>query len=169
MQRRESGGCAGLSVDRCESIGPRNANTASRLFEINVSLTVWIWRAGRNTELIARFHRRHEELYTYSIPDQEVVMVNARVTVIGELPEMRKERPSPPGRKHAPARPRRQRRVYLDRWLQMPIFDLAALTPGETVYGPAIIEAPTTTVLLRRNERAGVTPLGWLDIQVALR
>jgi N-methylhydantoinase A len=26
-----------------------------------------------------RFHRRHEDLYTYSSPDQEVVFVNARV------------------------------------------------------------------------------------------
>ena len=141
-----------------------------QIFEINVSLDgLDLAAPDAITELIERFHRRHEELYTYSIPDQEVVMVNARVTVVGELPEMRREQPSLPGRRRGPARPRRQRRVYLDRWLQMPIFDLAALTPGETVHGPAIIEAPTTTVLLRRNERARVTPLGWLDIQVALK
>ena len=136
-----------------------------QIFEISVSLDgLDLAAPDAITEVVERFHRRHEELYTYSIQDQEVVMVNARVTVVGELPEIKKERASPPGRKHRQTRPRRQRRVYLDRWLQMPIFDLAGLAPGETVYGPAIIEAPTTTVLLRRNERADVTPLGWLDI-----
>src|SRR3989442_9173149 len=34
----------------------------------------------------ARFHSRHEELYAYSAPGQEVVIVNARVAVIGALP-----------------------------------------------------------------------------------
>ena len=30
--------------------------------------------------------------------------------------------------------------------------------------GPALFESPTTTVLLREDERAEVTPRGWLDI-----
>lgn len=30
----------------------------------------------------------------------------------------------------------------------------------------AIVEASTTTVLLRRGDRAEVTPLGWLDVAV---
>ena len=66
-------------------------------------------------------------------------------------------------------RPRTRRRVYLGRWQQVPIFDLEALAPGETVEGPAIVEAATTTVLLREDDQAAVTPLGWLDIRVAGR
>jgi N-methylhydantoinase A len=139
-----------------------------QIFEINVSLDgLDLAASGAITQIMERFHRRHEELYTYSIPDQEVVMVNARVTVVGALPEMAAERASSQRRKHARARPRSHRRVYLDRWQQVPIFDLTNLAPGETMEGPAIVEAPSTTVLLRRNERAAVTPLGWLDIQVA--
>jgi N-methylhydantoinase A len=139
-----------------------------QIFEINVSLDGLDLAAPEAiTEIIERFHRRHEELYTYSIPDQEVVMVNARLTVVGELPEMRKERAQSKRRNGAPAKPHRHRRIYLDRWQQVPIFELAALAPGETVRGPAIVEAPTTTVLLRRNDSGAVTGLGWLDIQVA--
>jgi N-methylhydantoinase A len=139
-----------------------------QIFEIGVPLNgLDLAAPDAITQIVDRFHRRHEELYTYSIPDQEVVMVNARLTVVGELPKTREERTRPPRRKHAPAAPRRERRIYLDRWLRVPIYDLAALIPGETVHGPAIVEASTTTVLLRRNERALVTPLGWLDIQVA--
>jgi len=46
------------------------------------------------------------------------------------------------------------------------LFDLDALAPGQRLEGPAIVEAATTTVLLRAGERAVVTPLGWLDISV---
>jgi len=139
-----------------------------QIFEINVSLDgLDLAAPGAIPQIMERFHRRHEELYTYSIPDQEVVMVNARLTVVGELPETAAERSSSPRRKHAQVRPRRHGRVYLDRWQQVPIFDLTNLAPGETMEGPAIVEAPTTTVLLRRNERASVTRLGWLDTQVA--
>jgi N-methylhydantoinase A len=46
------------------------------------------------------------------------------------------------------------------------VLDLEALAPGQAIDGPAIVEAATTTVLLRRGERAAVTSLGWLDIAV---
>ena len=34
-------------------------------------------------QIIERFHRRHEALYTYAMPDQESVLVNARVDRLG--------------------------------------------------------------------------------------
>jgi N-methylhydantoinase A len=57
-----------------------------QIFEIQVPLDGVDLAAP---DLLARaaesFHRRHEELYAYSAPGQEVVIVNARVAVIGEL------------------------------------------------------------------------------------
>jgi N-methylhydantoinase A len=41
------------------------------------------------------------------------------------------------------------------------------LATGQTIAGPAIIEAATTTVLLRERECATITPLGWIDIRVS--
>jgi N-methylhydantoinase A len=40
------------------------------------------------------------------------------------------------------------------------------LQPGQTLTGPAIIEAETTTVLLDTGDRVTVNPLGWLDISL---
>jgi N-methylhydantoinase A len=119
-------------------------------------------------QVMERFHRRHEELYTYSVRDQDVVLVNIRVSVVGELPELPQEPALAARSDGSPLRPRTRRQVYLGRWQRVPIFDLEALAPGQTVHGPAIIEAPTTTVLLRESDHATVTPLGWLDIRVAL-
>ena len=115
--------------------------------------------------VIERFHRRHEELYTYSAPGQEVVLVNARVAVVGELPSLPAERAGA-GESRAESQPK-SRRAYLGRWVEVPVFDLEAARPGLEVKGPALFESSTTTVVLRQDERAIVTPLGWLDITLA--
>ena len=136
-----------------------------QIFEVNVSLgDVDLEAPDAMAEIVARFHKRHEELYTYAAPDQEVVLVNARLAVVGELPALPEE-PALPAR--PPAAPRSRRRVYLDEWREVPVYDLDAVAPGQVMAGPAIVEAATTTALLRAGERATVTPLGWLDIRVA--
>jgi N-methylhydantoinase A len=114
-------------------------------------------------EVVALFHRRHEELYAYSAPGQEVVIVNARVAVIGKLPELSAEPQRAESR--GPVTPTR-RRVYLGDWMEVPVYKLDGLPPGLQVKGAAIFESPTTTVLIRQNERASVTQHGWLDIEL---
>ena len=135
-----------------------------QIFEIQVSLDgIDLARADLLDEIAARFHRRHEELYAYSAPGQEVVVVNARVAVVGELP------PLPAGRgvterRTTPAAARR--RVYLGDWIDVPVFRLDELPAGWETKGPALLESATTTVLVREGERLAVTPHGWLDIRI---
>jgi len=132
-------------------------------FEITVPLEeVNVDAADLMDQVVTRFHRRHEELYTYSAPGQDVVLVNARVAVIGELPALPAEKPAGGG---ADAQPK-SRRVYIGRWLEAPVYDMERVRLGLEVKGPAIFESSTTTVVLRENERAAVTPLGWLDIRL---
>jgi N-methylhydantoinase A len=113
-------------------------------------------------QVVERFHKRHEELYTYSAPGQDVVLVNARTAVIGRLPALPAE---PERRVGAPAAPR-SRRAYLERWIEVPVHDMDGLPEGQEVRGPAIFESATTTVLFRSGERARVTAQGWLDIRI---
>jgi N-methylhydantoinase A len=135
-----------------------------QIFEIGVSLDgLDLHSQGAMKEVVERFHRRHEELYTYSMRDRDALLVNARVAVIGDLPELPKE-PGLPIRQPAP--PRGLRRIYLRKWQAVPVFDLETLAEGQTIEGPAIVEAATTTVLLRERDLAAVTRLGWLDIRV---
>jgi len=110
------------------------------------------------------FHARHDELYTYSLRDQEAVLVNARVAVIGELPGLPREPTLPP---QEPAEATQQRRIYLGGWLEAPVFAFDALVPGQTIAGSALIESATTSVLLRSGDRARTTSFGWLDVEVA--
>src|SRR3982075_1688461 len=56
-----------------------------QIFEIDVALDDLDWNAASLVDGIEdRFHRRHEELYTYASRGQEVVFVNARVAAIGD-------------------------------------------------------------------------------------
>src|SRR5437867_2840845 len=136
-----------------------------QIFEIPVSLDgVNLDAANLLDEIVARFHRRHEELYAYSAPGQEVVVVNARVAVVGELPPLATG-PSDRVRRDAPKAARR--RVWLGDWVEVPVFRLGELPVGWETKGPALFESATTTVLLRAGERVSVTPHGWLDLRLS--
>jgi N-methylhydantoinase A len=135
-----------------------------QVFEVDVGLDDVDWQGGElMAQVEARFHARHEELFTYAMPDQEVVLVNARVAVIGVLPETPAEAPVAAG---PPAPPKGRRRIHLDGWQHVEIFDLDALPAGQAIHGPAIIESETTTVLLRPGDGATVSQRRWLDIAV---
>jgi N-methylhydantoinase A len=136
-----------------------------QVFEITVPLDGVNWEAADPLpQIVERFHRRHEELYTYSLPDQETVLVNSRVTVTGILSALPQEPHLPEA---SPTAPRSERRIYLDDWISAPVYDFDALAPEQTIAGPAIVESAMTTVLLRPGERATVTALGWLDIAIS--
>ena len=136
-----------------------------QVFEISVPLDHIDLEAPSLLEQMAdAFHRRHEQLYTYALEDQEAVLVNARVAVIGELPGLPLEPALPP---RTPAGCVRERAIYLGAWRSVPIYDFAGLAAGQLIDGPAVIEAATTSVLLRPGDRARTTALGWLDIEIA--
>jgi N-methylhydantoinase A len=135
-----------------------------QVFEITVPLDDVDWStADPLPQIVERFHRRHEALYTYSMPDQESVLVNARVTVSGILEELPREPGLPPA---PPAAPRGERRIYFDEWVTAPVYRFDALAPEQRIAGPAVIESAMTTVLLRPGDTAAVTQQGWLDIAV---
>jgi N-methylhydantoinase A len=135
-----------------------------QIFEIPVPLDGLDWsRADLLAQMAEAFHTCHEALYTYALRDQEAVLVNARVAVIGVLPALPAE---PPRAATAPVGPRAHRRAHLGVWQDVPVFAFDDLAAGQSVAGPAIVESSTTTVLLREGDRAEVTTFGWLDIAV---
>jgi len=129
-----------------------------QVFEINVPLD----GVARTREAIEdAFHAAHERLYTYALRDQDVVLVNAGVSVIGRLPA------APPAirdRITSAIMAKSRRQVWLGRWVDIPVYDFATLGTGQEVAGPTIVESDTTTVLLREAETARFDPRGWLDI-----
>jgi N-methylhydantoinase A len=161
----------GLARLRASFAGPARVSRSvdmrygEQVFEITVPLDDVDWTvADPLPQIVERFHRRHEALYTYAMPEQESVLVNARVSVSGVLEELPQEPRLAPG---SPAPPVASRRIYLDGGsTDASVFDFDALTPEQQIAGPAVVESAMTTILLRPGDRAGVTEYGWLDISI---
>ncbi len=134
-----------------------------QIFEIDVSLDDLDWNAADLVDQIEdRFHRRHEELYTYASPGQEVVFVNARVAAVGAVAPG--DQDTRPASSSGACTPRGKRQAFFGGWREVPVYALDELQPGHSLTGPAIIEAETTTVLIDTGDRVSVNALGWLDI-----
>ncbi len=138
-----------------------------QIFEVTVPLDDVNWTSSNPLpEIVERFHRRHEDLYTYALRDQEAGPVNARVAVIGVLPELPLE---PTRAALQPATPRGQRRIHIGEQVTAAVYDFDALAPGQAIEGPALVELAMTTLLLRQRNNLLVTPYGWLDIAIPAR
>jgi N-methylhydantoinase A len=113
------------------------------------------------------FHRMHETLYTYALRDQDVVLVNARMSVIGCLPPVSSNTSSHGAA--VPAPPKARRRVFLGEWSEVPVYDFNDLAAEQVIGGPAVVESDTTTVLLRDGDSGRFDGRGWLEISMAPR
>jgi N-methylhydantoinase A len=137
-----------------------------QIFEIDVALDDLDWTAtGLIDQIEDRFHRRHEDLYTYSSRDQEVVFVNARVAAIGQVASRSQD--ARPAQVSAACTPRTTRQAFFGKWCEVPVYSLESLTPGQSLEGAAIIEAETTTIVVNAGDRVTVNALGWLEIELA--
>jgi N-methylhydantoinase A len=137
-----------------------------QIFEIDVTLDgIDLDSPALIAEIEARFHRRHEELYTYASPEQEVVFVNARVAASGAVSV--REQDASVAISTVPSTPRGRRQAWFGAWRKVDVYALDDLKPGQALEGPAIIEAETTTVVINDSDILSVNPLGWLDIRIA--
>ena len=137
-----------------------------QVFEVSVPLDgLDLSAADVRAQVEARFHARHAALFTYALRDQDVVLSNARLAVTGHLPPLPA---AMPGRSAASGNLGRlgSRRVWLDGWQEIPVWDFAVLASGQAVPGPALIQSATTTVLLRPGDHARNDARGWLEIDI---
>ena len=117
-------------------------------------------------EWASNFHRRYQELFAYSQSEQEVRLVTLRMSVFGRLPKV-----SPPRRPaggDVAAAGRGMRNVYLDGWVDVPVYSIDRLPGGCEIAGPAILESDFTTVLVGFDDRASVDPYGGIALEVAV-
>ena len=161
--RRQIAG-AGELVERVDIVRSLDMRYGEQIFEISVPLKDIHTEAEDLIEqVIAAFHARHEELYSYSIPEQEVVLVNLRLSVVGVMKAIPSELPVAAVYE---LQPKAQRRIYLDEWIDVPVYNMDVLGAGVRISGSAIVESRTTTILLLDDDHATVTATGWLDIEV---
>ncbi len=118
------------------------------------------------------FEQRYESLYGQGtgFPDAGLQLITYRVRAVGTLPIT----PALPDHAAADSEPvpSGHREVFLDvRAGRSPatIYDYRALRTGHRIDGPAVVEAPTTTVALPPGTRATVDRLGNLVVRLPHR
>ncbi|MCH7736520.1 MAG: hydantoinase B/oxoprolinase family protein [Chloroflexi bacterium] len=114
----------------------------------------------------ANFHRRYQELYSYSQSEQEIRLVTLRASVVGRLPKM-----DPPPLETGTAKPAEEkgrRSIYLGGWTEAPVYEIGDLSPGSSVDGPAILESDFTTVLVEPGDSATIDAYGGIELRVSL-
>ncbi|MBI2360920.1 MAG: hydantoinase/oxoprolinase family protein, partial [Deltaproteobacteria bacterium] len=105
---------------------------------------------GEIQEIVAAFHRRHRDLFTFNMPERDVEFLNARLKATA-LQERLKLGEIPRTAGKASQALKRQRPVLWNPsrgYEETPIYDGAKLCAGQIVPGPAVIEVPTTTVVI---------------------
>ena len=111
---------------------------------------------------LALIHKRFQELhyraYTFNLRDPTEV-VNIRMVAFGRV---KKHPPKPMKASRGKAKPRKTRPVYLEEsgFKRLPVYSRDSIPVGAKVRGPAIIEEPTSTTILRKgnlmtNDRYG--------------
>jgi N-methylhydantoinase A len=138
-------------------------------FEVRVPVPDGRVDPGVADATVAAFHDAHERLYGYCFrdrPEQQVEWVNLRVTGVGPIrrPRLREAEPGDgdPSRARTGSRP-----VCFDAargHLDTPVYDRAALRPGDSVAGPAVVEEYGATVPLHPGFRAEVDRHGNLVV-----
>jgi N-methylhydantoinase A len=107
------------------------------------------------------FHRRHEELYTYSERHSTVEVVNIESTIQGLIDKPKT--PTLPKGKRADKALKGQRRAIFEasgKASMTPVFDGSALGAGAVIRGPAIIEEVTTTIVVEPGWTASLHESG---------
>jgi N-methylhydantoinase A len=113
------------------------------------------------------FFAEHDRAYGFHNPADPVEIVNFRLIAVGRLrqpvarPSEQRKGPAPQA---SDARP-----VWFspERAEPTPIYDRAALRPGDTIDGPAVIEQLDSTTLLFPGDRTVVDPYLNLAVELA--
>ena len=117
-------------------------------------------------DLQKSFEAQHKKLYGYDLPGQPVEALHWRLTAVG-----RTEKPSHSDRR-APkfrekVRPQRSRNVIFDgRQVMTEVYEGSELSAGSALEGPAIVEEPTTTIVLPPGSSLVVNQYG--DYELSL-
>jgi N-methylhydantoinase A len=115
-------------------------------------------------DAVGDFHKDHERIYSFSVTEAPVELINARLHAFGTI-----STPSIAAKysDEVPRTPtRRSRRIHLrdSPPLQAQVLDRRELSAGEHVPGPAIIEQVDTTTFIPPGLIASVHPMGVLVV-----
>jgi N-methylhydantoinase A len=135
---------------------------------VTVDLPLKVFEREDRRAIKRLFDAMHELRYGTSAPDEPAEIVSLRSTVTGLMRKPPQARVARGGRTPDKAAFTGRRPVYLDgKFRPTPTYARAALTVGNRISGPALIEEHAATTVLLPGDRLEVDACGHLIIKVA--
>jgi N-methylhydantoinase A len=165
----------GLSYERIECVRSLDLRYTAQLAEVSVEVPNGPLDATTMADTVAAFEKRYAELYGegtgFSAAGIQAITFRVRGTGVlpfsPTLPKLADADGSDPS-----AASYSTRKVCLDArvgYVETPIYDYRALKAGHVITGPAVIEVPTTTVVVPPEMPGVVDHLGNLIIDTQRR
>jgi len=121
---------------------------------------------GALAGLVAAFHAQHERIYTIKDEADTVEFTTWKVRAIGDTGG-RKRRGAAVPRQRGQIKPKSRRKIYLGSGFRLvPVYDAAAFGAGARLKGPAVLELPTTTILLLDKQEGRIDAHGNLLVEL---
>ena len=102
-------------------------------------------------QVVKDFHKKHEELYTFALPWVPVEFRNLRLIAKVDVKKTKMKKIAR-GTKDPSKALKRTRPCFSNgKFVETPVYDSSRLKPGNVITGPAIVEEPTTTVVIPKG------------------
>ncbi len=127
--------------------------------EVEVDLTEGRLAEGNLQRALDDFHKRHEELFSFSMLWRGVEFLTFRLRVNARRARftLPREEAGPPD--PSPALKGKRRCFFTETGIETPLYDGLKLRAGNGVAGPAIVEEKFTTIVVPPNYTCTVDPL----------
>ncbi len=162
MEEEALGEFGTLEANRGEVVISKSADIRYRgqYHELEVDLPGGEITASDLQAAEREFHARHRELFTFDLPKVPLLLRNLRL--IAKLPRPKPDLPRlHAGGADAGAALKRRRPCYFDgAFEETPVYDGAKLKAGNILAGPALIEAPESTLVVPPGAVCRVDPFG---------
>lgn len=139
----------GISPDRIRLSYSADLRYIMQFNEVEVSTTSsGEMSADEISTMVDAFNSRHDALYGYSLPGAPVELINLRVSALGITEKPVFERLAFAGEDASSALKGRRNAFFDGQFVDTPVYDGLKIGYGNRVIGPAIIEQPTTTIIV---------------------
>ena len=105
--------------------------------------------------IVSAFHDEHKRAYGFNVPTEPVELVNLRVVAVQPITKPATRTSATRSRNRTPEAKNRRQVFFADLggWTDTAVYDRYALSAGDTLEGPAIIEEADSLT---------VAPAGWV-------
>jgi len=139
----------GFEKDRIQIKRSLDMRYVGQVHECTVDIGTFEINAKTIDQVKDAFHKRHEELYTYSERHNPVEVVNIESTVYGLIDKPNAPKLAKGAAAEKAVKGHRKAIFSADgKQVKTPVYDGEKLGAGATIKGPAIIEEVTTTIVI---------------------